>query len=58
MTNQKNSEEYERFDRTMKALLKVPHSEIKAKLDAEKADKKKKRSTKGNQNDATDRDTN
>jgi hypothetical protein len=34
------SPEYERFDDTMTQLLKVPHSEIKGKLDAEKAAKK------------------
>lgn len=37
------SEEFERFDETMSALLKIPHSEIKAKLDAEKAKKQKKK---------------
>ena len=31
----KNSE-FDNFDRTMRELMKVPHSEIKAKLDAEK----------------------
>jgi hypothetical protein len=39
----KNSEEYEKFDRTMRELIKVPHSEIKAKLDAEKTAKKRKK---------------
>jgi hypothetical protein len=29
------------FDRTMPALLKVPHSKIKAKLDEERAAKKR-----------------
>ena len=29
--------EYKNFDETMPQLLKVPHSEIKEKLDAEKA---------------------
>jgi hypothetical protein len=38
----KKSKEYENFERTMTELLKVPHSEIKAKLDAEKAAKKRK----------------
>jgi len=37
----KNSE-FENFDRTMRDLMKVPHSEIKAKLDAEKRAKKKR----------------
>jgi hypothetical protein len=42
------SKEYTNFERTMKELLKVPHSEIKAKLDAEKKGKaeRKKRKTK------------
>jgi hypothetical protein len=39
----KKSKEYENFERTMTELLKVPHSEIKAKLDAEKAAKKRKK---------------
>jgi len=37
------SEEFKRFDETMGTLLKVPHSEIKAKLDAEKAGKQKQK---------------
>jgi hypothetical protein len=38
------SKEFETFDRMMRKLIKVPHSKIKAKLDAEKASKKRKRS--------------
>lgn len=38
------SAEYQNFDRTMRELVKVPHSEIKAKLDAEKRAKKRKKS--------------
>jgi hypothetical protein len=34
---------FENFDNVMDALMKVPHSEIKAKLDAEKRAKKKSR---------------
>ena len=34
--------EFEKFDDTMTQLLKVPHSEIKEKLDAEKQSKPKK----------------
>lgn len=34
--------EYDKFNSMMDRLLKVPHSEIKAKLDAEKAAKKRK----------------
>lgn len=39
----KHTSEFDNFDRTMRELLKVPHSEIKAKLDAEKAAKKAKK---------------
>jgi hypothetical protein len=38
--------QYKNFDRTMRELMKVPHTEIKAKLDAEKKDKKLKRKKK------------
>lgn len=40
---QKNSE-FGRFDHAMRELLKVPHSEIKSKLDDEKQAKKRKKS--------------
>ena len=33
------TKEFENFDRTMRDLMKVSHNEIKAKLDAEKAEK-------------------
>jgi hypothetical protein len=36
------SSEFANFDRTMRDLMSVPHSEIKAALDAEKVDKKNK----------------
>jgi len=39
----KKSQEFENFDRTMTELLTVSHSDIKAKLDAEKAAKQKKK---------------
>ena len=42
----KKTSEFEKFDKTMDALLRVPHSEIKAKLEAEKAAKQKKRKSK------------
>jgi hypothetical protein len=42
----KASKEFENFDRTMRDLMSVPHDEIKAALDAEKAAKKKKRKAK------------
>jgi hypothetical protein len=35
--------EYENFDQAMRDLLKVPHSEIKTKLDEEKTAKKRKK---------------
>jgi hypothetical protein len=35
--------EFERFDNTMRKLITVAHSEIKAKLDAEKEAKKKQK---------------
>jgi hypothetical protein len=38
--------EFDNFDRTMRELVKVPHSEIKSKLDAEKRAKKRKKSRK------------
>jgi hypothetical protein len=36
----KPKSEFDKFDATMKRLIAVPHSEIKAKLDAEKAAKR------------------
>jgi len=33
------SEALENFERALNAVVKVPHSEIKAKMDAEKKDK-------------------
>lgn len=38
------SKEFEKFSDLTSRLLKVPHSEIKAKLDAEKRAKKRKKS--------------
>jgi len=38
--------EYEKFDGMMKQLIKVPHSIVKARMDAEKAKKRPKRKTK------------
>jgi hypothetical protein len=40
----KTKTEYENFANLTTKLMKVPHSEIKAKLDAEKAAKKRKKS--------------
>jgi hypothetical protein len=42
----KETSEFVNFDRTMRDLMKVPHSKIKAKLDAEKASKKRKKDKK------------
>jgi len=42
MKTKKN--EYDRFEDFARGVLSVPHSEIKAKLDAEKAAKKRKKS--------------
>jgi hypothetical protein len=42
----KKPSEYEKFTNFMKRLVAVPHSEIKAKLDAEKEAKKRKRAPK------------
>ena len=39
----KANSEFNNFDRTMRELIKVPHSEIKAKLDAEKRAKEKRK---------------
>jgi hypothetical protein len=41
----KQSKEFENFNHTMQKLISVPHSKIKAKLEAEKAAKKSKRNT-------------
>jgi hypothetical protein len=41
-----NQSEFQNFDNTMRQLIKVPHSEIKAALDAEKAAKKKRKAKK------------
>jgi hypothetical protein len=51
----KISPEFKKFDDAMGQLLKVPHSEIKAKLDAEKAEKKarKKRAKKTTERDVS-----
>lgn len=49
--------EFENFDRTMQQLLRVPHSELKEKLDAEKAQKAaKKRKSKTSASDRVSRD--
>jgi hypothetical protein len=42
----KKPSEFQRFDDLTAKLLSVPHSEIKIKLDAEKAAKKRKKAKK------------
>ncbi len=42
----KPSKEYDNFDRTMRDLMKIPHEEIKAELEAEKAAKDVRKSQK------------
>lgn len=41
----KNEPDFQRFENFVKRLVAVPHSEIKAALDAEKQEKKKKRAS-------------
>ena len=38
--------EFQKFDHTVRELLKVPHAEIEAKLEEEKAAKERKKSKK------------
>jgi hypothetical protein len=42
----KRKSEYDNFQRTVAALLKVPHEEIKTKLDEEKKTRDKKKQKK------------
>ncbi len=44
----RDKSQFQAFDRTMRQLMSVPHSEIKAALDAEKAAKKKEKKRKAN----------
>jgi len=53
----KKSQEFDRFDRAMDELLKVPHSEIKKKLDAEKEEKRKRKAAKKTTSRAASRDS-
>ena len=58
-TNQMHlNESFNRFDQTMKHLIQVPHSKIKAKLDAEKAAKvnRRNRTIKGSSNSEKDKE--
>lgn len=51
----KETSEFDKFDRTMRDLLKVSHSEIKAKLEAENIAKKRKRKVKPSASDRASR---
>jgi hypothetical protein len=51
----KQENEFRNFDDTMTQLLKVPHSEIKEKLDAEKQGKPKKSAAKKQKSGTIDR---
>lgn len=42
-SNPKEHDEYSAFEGLLKQVIQVPHSEIKAKLDAEKQEKQQKR---------------
>jgi len=50
------SREFENFDNTMRQLMKVPHSEIKAALDAEKREKQKRKAKKPSASGRASRD--
>ncbi len=39
----KKTNEYDNFENLARRIINVPHSEVKAKLDAEKAAKKRKK---------------
>ena len=53
----KKTEEYKKFDAMMDKVLSVPHSEIKAKLDAEKEEKRKRKRAKKPISRAASRDS-
>ena len=54
-THMPDESEFSKFDRTMRDLISVPHSEIKAALDAEKAAKKRKNKRKAKKPSASGR---
>jgi len=53
----KQNSEFDNFDRTMRKLIAVPHSELKAALDAEKRAKQKRRAKKPSASGPKRRDT-
>lgn len=48
--------EYKKFDQTMRQLISVPRSQLKAKLEAEKAGKKRKSKRPSASHDSSDRE--
>jgi hypothetical protein len=52
----KESSEFERFEMTVEALMRVPHSEVKAKLEQEKKAKKERGAKKRNNHDKRNAD--
>ncbi|HEV7674413.1 MAG TPA: hypothetical protein VGQ12_07780 [Candidatus Angelobacter sp.] len=55
-SNPKTTAEYQNFENALRHVVQVPHSEIKAKLDAEKAEKKKRPKTSGASRASNDKD--
>jgi hypothetical protein len=53
----RRSKEFNNFDLAMDQILKVPHSEIKKKLDAEKEEKRKRKAAKKTTGRAASRDS-
>ncbi len=53
----RESTEFQNFDNMMGELLKVPHSEIKKKLDQEKAEKQKRKKAKKTSESSASRDS-
>jgi len=47
----KTASEFDNFDRTMHEIIKVPHGELKAKLEMEKKVKKRKKTKKSSSSD-------
>lgn len=48
------SREYDNFDHTMRELMKVPHDEIKAALDAENTEKERRKKRKAKKPSSSD----
>lgn len=54
ISDEEKKNEFERFDQTMRELMSVPHSEIQAALDEDKAAKKRKKKRKAKEPSASD----